>query len=197
MLRELSHRVKNALATVQAVATQTLRTAKTPEAFAASFSARLMALAKTHDLLTQGEWQGASLRDVATVELTPYQDESNTRWHCNGPVIQLEAKTALALGMAFHELATNAAKHGALSVPSGRVDITWERQVNEGGPRLRLVWAEHGGPSVHLSSHKGFGARLIGDGLAYELDGKVSLEFETTGVRCMIDIPLSGQEAAP
>jgi two-component system, chemotaxis family, CheB/CheR fusion protein len=197
LLRELSHRVKNALATVQAVAMQTLRTATTPKAFAASFSARLMALAKTHDLLTQGEWQGAALRDVMNAELTPYQNESHTRWNCDGPVIQLEAKTALALGMAFHELATNAAKHGALSIPSGHVYVTWERQVNEAGSRLHLVWAEREGPPVQISSHKGFGTRLISDGLAYELDGEVRLDFDAAGFRCVIDVPLSRQEAGP
>ncbi len=194
LLRELSHRVKNALATVQAIATQTLRTTATLEAFAASFSARLMALAKTHDLLTRGEWQGAALQGIVEAELAPYQNESSTRWKTDGPVILLTAKTALALGMAFHELATNAAKHGALSVPNGRVEVTWELRSDETGRRLRLLWGEAGGPPVLGPGRKGFGTRLISDGLAYELDGEVTLEFDATGVRCAIDVPLGETE---
>ncbi|HEY1940859.1 MAG TPA: HWE histidine kinase domain-containing protein [Roseiarcus sp.] len=184
LLRELSHRVKNALASVQAIATQTLKMTATPEAFAASFSARLMALAKTHDLLTRGEWQGAPLRDIVEAELAPYQDETHTRWRCEGPAVRLAAKSALALGMAFHELATNAAKHGALSVPSGHVEVSWEQRLTEGHLRLHLVWAEAGGPKVLGAGRKGFGTRLISDGLAYELDGDVALEFGAAGVRC-------------
>lgn len=194
LLHELSHRVKNALATVQAIAAQTLRTAPTPEAFAPSFSARLMALAKTHDLLTRGEWQGALLRDIVEAELAPYQNEAHTRWSCKGPAIRLAAQTALALGMAFHELATNAAKHGALSVPNGRIEVTWEQRADKAGDRLHLVWVEVGGPPVRRSGRKGFGTRLISDGLAYELDGEVALEFDPAGVRCAVDVPLTQPE---
>ena len=190
LLRELSHRVKNTLATVQAVAIQTLRTTASPDDFAESFSSRLMALAKTHDLLTQSEWQGALLRDIVEAELAPYQNEAHTRWRCDGPATRLAAKTALALGMAFHELATNAAKHGALSVPNGRVAVSWDRRPDGAGDRLHMAWVETGGPPVVKSGRMGFGTRLIGDGLAYELDGEVALEFEAAGVRCAIDIPL-------
>ena len=196
LLRELSHRVKNALASVQAIATQTLKTTATPEIFAASFSARLMALAKTHDLLTRGEWQGALLRDIVEAELAPYRDEAHSRWRCEGPVIRLAAKPALALGMAFHELATNAAKHGALSVPGGHVEVTWEQRLTESGHRLHLVWTEVGGPPVAKLGRKGFGTRLINEGLAYELDGEVALEFGGAGVRCIIDVPITEPEAS-
>jgi two-component system, chemotaxis family, CheB/CheR fusion protein len=196
LLRELSHRVKNALATVQAVATQTLKTAASPEAFAESFSSRLMALAKTHDLLTRGEWQGTLLQDVIEAELAPYQNAARTRWSCAGPAIRLAAKTALALGMAFHELATNAAKHGALSVPNGRVEVTWEQRAGKAGNRLHLLWIEAGGPPVLRAGRKSFGTRLISDGMAYELDGEVALEFDAAGVRCVVDVPLIEPEGS-
>jgi two-component system CheB/CheR fusion protein len=190
LLHELGHRVKNALATVQAIATQTLKAAATPEAFAVLFSARLVALAKTHDLLTRGEWQGAALQDIVEAELEPYQNESRTRWRCDGPVLRLDAQKSLALGSAFHELATNAAKHGAFLVPSGHVEVTWERRQSATGLQLYLLWAETGGPRVQKSGRSGFGTRLIGDGLAYELDGEVALDFDAAGVRCVIDVPL-------
>jgi two-component system, chemotaxis family, CheB/CheR fusion protein len=193
LLRELSHRVKNALATVQSIATQTLKGASTPEAFGISFSARLMALANTHDLLTQGEWQGAGLADVIDAELAPYQSDSNPRWRGEGPSIMLDAKTALALGMALHELATNAAKYGAFSFPSGRVEVTWQRQNGEKGDRLHVLWAEIDGPPVEKPRRKGFGTRLIGDGLAYELDGQVEIDFNPEGLRCTIDVPLDAE----
>ena len=194
LLRELSHRVKNALATVQAVATHTLKMSASPEAFAESLSSRLMALAKTHDLLTRSEWQGASLGDVVEAELEPYQSDSHTRWTTDGPVILLGAKAAVALGMAFHELATNAAKYGALSVPNGRVEVTWEQRSDKTGSRLHLLWVEAGGPPVLGSVRKGFGTRLITDGLAYELDAEVTLEFDAMGVRCAVDVPLNETE---
>jgi two-component system, chemotaxis family, CheB/CheR fusion protein len=194
LLRELSHRVKNALATVQAISTETPRMSATPEAFATSFSARLMALAKTHDLLTRGEWQGAALRDIVEAEFEPYQNDAHTRWTADGPVTLLTAKFVLALGMAFHELATNAGKHGAWSVPNGRVAVIWEQRTGKTGRRLHLLWVEAGGPPALGTGRKGFGTRLISRSLAYELDGEVTLEFAATGVRCAIDIPVSETE---
>jgi two-component system CheB/CheR fusion protein len=191
LLAELSHRVKNALATVQAVATETLRSAPTPEAFTTVFSARLLALAGTHDILTRAEWQGAALREALESELAPYQNDEQSRWCGTGPVILLDAKTTLALGMAFHELATNAAKYGALSLPGGCVNVTWEVRKRGTGNRLYLVWAENGGPAVKKPDRRGFGTRLIADGVGYELDGIVELDFDVAGLRCIIDVPLN------
>lgn len=191
LVRELSHRVKNALASVKAIATQTLRTAPTAEAFEESFGARLMALSKTHDLLTLHEWHGAMLREIVETELLPYQDEVGMRWKGEGPKVSLSAKAALALGMAFHELATNAAKYGAFSTPQGRVDVTWEQQIVGEESRLRVTWVEVGGPKVVKRGHRGFGTRLVADGLAHELDGEVTLDFDPAGVRCVIDIPMT------
>jgi two-component system CheB/CheR fusion protein len=190
LLHELSHRVKNALATVQSMAVQTLRHATSLDGFRDVFLARLIALASTHDLLTGAEWQGAPLRDVIEMELKPYQPKERKRWNISGPYIKLNPKAALALGMAFHELATNAVKYGSLSVPDGQLDIRWEERVVGSDRRLHVIWMEHDGPPVVKPERPGFGSRLIADGLAYELDGMVDLTFKREGVCCIIDIPL-------
>jgi two-component system, chemotaxis family, CheB/CheR fusion protein len=196
LLHELSHRVKNALASVQSLAMETLRTTPTPEAFREAFVARLIALSNTHDLLTQGEWQGASLGDVLEAELAPYLGPGQTRWTASGANIQLQPKMALALGMAFHELATNAAKYGALSVATGHIDVSWRNEKSESGRRLHLSWIESGGPTVEKPLRKGFGSRLIADGLAFELDGDASVEYDPAGVRSTVDVPLASMEVA-
>lgn len=196
LLQELNHRVKNALATVQSIAMQTFRTATSPEAFREAFEARLLALANTHDLLTAGEWKGAALGDLVDAELMPYQSKGQSRWTAEGPIIQLDSKTALALAMTLHELATNAAKYGALSAPDGRVEVTWKDRMVGNGRRLRLLWIEKGGPAVGKPTRQGFGTRLVAEGLAYELDGNVQLDFASAGVRCTIDVPLQRAEDA-
>lgn len=154
------------------------------------FIARLLALSSTHGLLVEREWRDAALRDVLEVELAPYQREGQTHWTATGPNVRLTPKMALALGMAFHELATNAVKFGALSVPEGHVDITWSDQTGDSGRRLHLLWVEHGGPVVTTPVLKGFGSRLIAEGLAYELDGDVQVEYQPAGIRCTIDVPM-------
>ncbi len=190
LLHELSHRVKNLLATVQSLAMETLRTAPTLEAFKDAFIARLMALSSTHGLLVEREWRDAGLQDVLAAELAPYQAEGQTNWTATGPNLRLSPKMAVALGMGFHELATNAVKFGAFSVPTGHVDIEWSEHVDDSGRRLHLTWTERGGPTVAETVHKGFGSRLIAEGLAYELDGDVRLEYHPEGVRCTIDVPM-------
>ena len=195
LLHELSHRVKNVLASVQSIALQTLRTVSNPDAFPATFVARIMALSNTHDLLTRSEWQGAALRDVIEAELAPYQNDTRSRWTVAGADIQLDAKTALALGMAMHELATNAAKYGALSVQAGQVEVNWRNQSTKTGSRLHLSWIESGGPHVAQPTRKGFGTRLIAEGLALELDGDVRIDFDPAGVRCTVDVPLRPPES--
>jgi two-component system CheB/CheR fusion protein len=197
LLRELSHRVKNALATAQALAMETLRTAPSLEAFRDSFVERLLGLARTHDLLTRGEWQDALLSAVLEAELAPYQGAERPRWTAHGPAVLLSPNAALALGMAFHELAINAAKYGALSVPGGQVDVRWRTRKVAEGRRLLLSWIESGGPPVTPPRRQGFGTRLIGDGLGFELDGEAKLEFPPQGVRCTIDIPLPMEPGSP
>jgi PAS domain S-box-containing protein len=188
LLEELNHRVKNTLAMVQSIAAQTLRFSEAPEGFPEAFQARLRALAQAHDLLTRSHWQEASLREVVDMTLDPHAGEQRVR--VDGPGVALTPAVAVSLHLAFHELATNAAKYGALSVGGGSVDLNW-RVVDGPGPALRIEWHETGGPPVLPPSRRGFGSRLIERGLAHELDGEVGIDFDHTGVRCRITIPLS------
>ena len=189
MMHELNHRVKNTLATLQSIAMQTLNAAETPEAFAQSFNARLVALSHSHDVLTQNDWAGARVRDVIVEQLKPHQRDDGARFDLAGPDAQVNPKTALALGMAFGELATNAAKYGALSVDQGTVSIRWAYATEAGAPRLRLVWREQGGPRVDPRPRSGFGARLIERGLPHELGGTAQLEFKPDGLVCEMEFP--------
>jgi PAS domain S-box-containing protein len=198
MLDELNHRVKNTLATVQAFAMQTLAKAPDLESFRIAFSARLLALSHTHNLLAADAWTGARLGDIVAGELAPYNREDangGERVHLCGDEVLLSPKLALALSMAIHELATNASKYGALSTASGRVDIRWQVKAEGRHDRLQLQWVESGGPPVQAPTRRGFGTRMITEGLAYELNGEASLEYAKTGVSCRIDVPLS--EAVP
>lgn len=189
IMRELDHRVKNTLATVQAIAQQTLAHSSDLHDFAQGFMARLMALSKTHNLLAHAAWSGADLREIVLADLAPYQREGNARVEIRGEPVQLLSKTALALGMVLHELATNAVKYGALSTRAGVVALHWEKDIKRGQPWLHLRWTERGGPPVKKPGRTGFGHRLISEGLAFELDGRVDLQFPHTGVVCTIDIP--------
>ncbi len=191
MLAELNHRVKNTLATVQAVAQQTAVNAPNLESFNERFLARLLALSNTHNLLAREAWNGAPLADIINNELAPYRHGDELRVQLHGDDITLLPKHALALSMALHELATNAAKYGALSVPGGQVSVGWTTRKTLQGHRLHLQWAESDGPAVVPPEHLGFGSRLIRDGLPYELDGQVTLAFLPHGVTCVIDVPLS------
>ena len=186
LLNELNHRVKNTLATVQAIAAQTLRTNPEPAAFRAAFESRLVALSATHDLLTATNWRGAALRDVAQIEFRPYGPE---RYSLDGPEVALAPTEALSLGLLFHELATNAAKYGALSGPEGCVEVTWT--VADG--RLALSWRERGGPKVIPPTRRGFGSRLIERSLKGEMGGEAVLDFAEDGLVCRVTLPLSGE----
>ena len=190
LVNELNHRVKNTLATVQAIAIQSFREigAESGPSFTA-FQERLFALARAHDLLTQDSWEGAELCEVVGEVIEPYCREASGRCQIDGPRVRLTPGVALALSMAIHELATNAAKYGALSVPTGQVFITWT--VTPGEPQcLHLCWREQGGPPVAPPMRRGFGTRLIERSLAMELSGKVNLVYESAGVVCTIRVPL-------
>lgn len=184
LVDELNHRVKNTLATVQAIAQQTLRGSATPERFAEAFEARLMALSKTHNALTDSHWTGAGLRQILWQELSPYGAERVTMV---GPDVQLSARLALALGMVFHELATNAAKYGALS-DGGRLAVTWSVDASED---LSLDWRETGGPPASPPARKGFGSRLIERSITGELQGRIQMDYATTGLACRFTVPLA------
>ena len=196
LVGELNHRVKNTLATVQSIAAQTLREGKSLRETRESFESRLLALSETHNLLTRDHWSGAGLRELVEVELAPYAG-ARARIDVTGEEVWLAPDPALALGMALHELATNALKYGALSGAEGRVRISWTRRDEAGADRLRLVWEEAGGPPVTPPTRRGFGSRLIETGLRRQLRGEVELAFRPQGVCCTIDLPLEAAEPAP
>ena len=189
MLHELNHRVKNTLATVQALARQSTRGGEAP---GEQLEARILALSKTHDLLTRDDWSGASLGEVLEGEVGPYRGGGATIV-ADGPRVDLPARHVLSLGMTLHELVTNAAKYGALSVDGGEVRVTWRVETTEGGVRrLHLDWVESGGPAPSKPARHGFGSRLIRASVERELDGRIDLDFVHPGLRCALDVPLPG-----
>jgi PAS domain S-box-containing protein len=197
LLHELNHRVKNTLATVQSVAAMTARSAEDPAEAWKTFDARVRGMAQTHDLLTQSQWTSALLRDILAGELDFYQDTMRQRVFLHGNPVQLAPKATLALGLAVHELATNAAKYGALSVPEGRLSVRWAVVKIDGYPHLLIEWVESNGPPVAPPKRQGFGSRLIHRGLTQELGGDIKLTFEPSGVRCVITFPLQEVDALP
>jgi len=191
LVAELNHRVKNTLATVQAIAELGLRQGVSPEIFAEAFRQRLTALARAHDLLSHTAWEGADLGDTARQVLSPFGADT-PRIALDGPTLRLAPNVAVALSMGINELATNAAKYGALSTPRGRVAVTWRLEPesdSEVAPHLVIEWRESGGPAVAPPQRKGFGSRLIERGLAHELAADIHLEYPTTGVTCRIRLP--------
>jgi two-component sensor histidine kinase len=190
LINELNHRVKNTLATIQSMATLTARSAPNSDVYKEGLEARIIALSKTHDLLTAAAWETVSLRDLLKSELAPYDDGTGQRVHLDGPVVPLAPRVAVALGMAAHELATNAAKHGSLSQPEGRVHVQWEVEQTPEGTRLHLTWKESGGPQVVTPSRTGFGSRLLQKGVARDLNGDIHLDFAVEGLGCRMLVAL-------
>ncbi|MGH9806742.1 MAG: sensor histidine kinase, partial [Terriglobia bacterium] len=187
LMRELTHRSKNLLAVIQAMARQTARHAGSTEGFLNRFSARLQALAASHDLLVRESWHGASLRELIQSQMTAYSDSAEAQVAFDGPAVALKPEAAQNLGLALHELMVNAVKFGALSVPDGRVSITWALRDQT----LTLEWREQFGPKVKIRRKKGFGSMVIERNLARALDAKVDLDFNPGGLRCHIVIPSS------
>lgn len=187
LARELNHRVKNTLANVLSIISLTRRRASDVDQFADGLDGRVRALSATHDLLTQSEWGTTPLRDVLGVELAPYAQEHDSALHLSGPHVELAPNDALSFGLAIHELATNAAKYGALSVPDGEVHVEWEL-TGEG--LARVHWRERGGPPVAPRRKRGFGTDLIEKIVAHELRHPVELDFASEGVRCTLLVPI-------
>ncbi|MBU1376412.1 MAG: PAS domain S-box protein [Alphaproteobacteria bacterium] len=185
LINELNHRVKNTLAIVQAMAWQSFRPSGMAKSAVEAFEGRLSALSAAHDVLTRQSWEAASIGSIVAGAVAPHHADDG-RLTAEGPAIDLDPKTAVALGLAMHELATNAVKYGALSGPTGQVEVRW---TVDGG-RLRLTWRESGGPPVAPPSQRGFGARLLEQGLAEELRGSVRLEFRPEGVLCTVEASL-------
>lgn len=190
LINELNHRVKNTLASVQGIAFQTLRGDVSLSEARSRFEARLMALSAAHNLLTEENWGGASLERVVGDSIEHLSGEAG-RFDVEGEPLRLAPRAALALAMALHELGTNAAKYGALSVEGGRVSIGW----TQSGDRLSLLWRESGGPPVEAPARRGFGSRLIERGLAADLGGSAALRFDRSGLSCEIEASLAAIRA--
>ncbi|WP_426281521.1 chemotaxis protein CheB [Lysobacter soli] len=192
LVSELNHRVKNTLATVHSIALQTLRHTPDMGKFRDAFVSRLRSLSTAHDLLAKEGWRGVSLADLARAELAPYHAGDTDTAHVQivGDDLHLDAKTGLALSLALHELATNAGKYGAFTREGGQVRLEWATFERDSQRWLRMVWTESGGPPVNAPASRGFGSRLITEGVGYELGGDVSLEFPDSGVVCTMTVPL-------
>ncbi len=189
LMHELTHRSKNLLAVIQAMAHQTGRQAGSINRFLDRFGERLQALARSHDILVQEDWHGASLVELVRSQLGHYLDQSGSQISIKGPSLQLKPEGAQSLGLALHELATNAAKYGALSVPSGRVNVDWKRIPTSKGGGLEIVWQEKGGPAVETPKGRGFGSLVIERNLARSMDADVKLDFNPEGVICRVQVP--------
>jgi PAS domain S-box-containing protein len=188
LLRELDHRVKNTLATVQAMADQSLTSSGSLESFRESFQGRIDAMARLHEALAGQRLAGVDLRRLVEMVVAPF--DPGGRLSLAGPARIVAANTLRTLGMALHELATNAAKHGALSVDGGCVEVVWHEEQRADGERgLLLCWTESGGPRTERPSRRGFGTTFIEDGLQHELGTASRLEFRPEGFRCEISIP--------
>jgi two-component sensor histidine kinase len=192
LTRELNHRVKNTLANVLSIVSLTRRRSDNIDDFAESLTGRIRALSATHDLLSQRDWNDAPLREVATSELAPYLDPDDPHAELDGPDISLSPNDALSLGLALHELATNAAKYGALSNASGHVSIKW-RLLSD--TVAEVDWQESGGPPVQEPSRRGFGLDLIEKVVSHELKATVELNFAETGVHCRLKVPVRDPRA--
>jgi PAS domain S-box-containing protein len=189
---ELNHRVKNTLATVQSIAAQTLRNAHVDVAVRTSLEHRLLALARTHDVLTRESWEGAQLAELVAGAIAPYRHEKERHFQVSGPEVKLPPRAVLAMSMALQELATNAVKYGALSNEIGRINIAWTLSRSGSPVRIHLRWEELGGPLVTEPTRRGFGSRLIEKHLAQDLNGRVELEFAPAGLICDIDFSIGG-----
>lgn len=188
ILEELHHRIKNTLATVSAIASQSLRTAASIEHGQQAIEGRLIALGRAHDLLLQARWANADLASTIRGATEPYDSDGGGRFTISGPDIKITSGAVIALAMTLNELCTNATKFGALSVPGGSIDIAWK--VDEGKQRLQMTWSEKGGPSISAPSRQSFGTRLIGS-LGQQLKGQVQLAYDPTGFVYALDVPMT------
>jgi two-component sensor histidine kinase len=186
---ELNHRIKNLLTLIQAVARQTFAHVTETDAVA-TFGARLRAMAAASDLLLEDQWQAAPLSKVVETSIAPFRDVRTDPFKVKGPSLLVYSGAALSMGMALHELCTNAAKYGALSVQTGHVKITWSVAEQNGEDMLTLVWAEHGGPAVAQPKRSGFGSMVIKQVLAQKISGQVDMELCKEGLVCRISAPV-------
>ena len=193
ILGELHHRIKNTLATVSAIASQSFRAAPSIETGQKAMEGRLTALSRAHDLLMQVSWASASLTQTFSSATEPYDSQGGRRFHFNGPDLRITSGAVIALAMIFNELCTNTTKFGALSVPAGRVEIAWT--IDEPKQRLHLVWTESGGPAVEPPTRQSFGTRMM-KSLGQQLNGQVQLAYQPSGFIYSLDVPLGSVAAA-
>jgi PAS domain S-box-containing protein len=189
LIAELDHRIKNVLARVASVAMQTREGSSSMDQFVKTLDGRIQSMAAAHSLLSQARWTGVGLTDLVRDQLSPYSREANV--DISGPDVMLNAATTQAIAMTLHELATNAAKYGALSTPDGQVSVLWKSLVGgDEAEKLIIEWREAGGPIVKAPPRSGFGTSLIRDLIPHELGGTVDLLFGSDGARCRIEAPL-------
>ena len=193
ILEELHHRIKNTLATVSAIASQSLRAATSIEHGQHAIEGRLVALGRAHDLLLQARWANATLEHTIRGATEPYVSIGSGRISIDGPDLRITSGAVIALAMTLNELCTNTTKFGALSVPAGRIEIVW--MIDEATQRLRLTWSEKNGPTVHAPSRQSFGTRLIGS-LGQQLKGQVDLAYDATGFVYVLDVPMASLVAS-
>ena len=196
LVNELNHRVKNTLATVQAIAAQSFKGRDVPPAARRAFMDRLVALAKANDLVVDQEWRCAGLLELVTQVVSPHTPAGEASpFIIAGPEIELKPKAASSLALALHELATNAAKYGALATPSGVIRLKWDLVGDGPGAALRITWSEAGGARVQAPTASGFGTRLLREGLRMDLRAEVHIDYAPTGLVCTITAPLSSLAA--
>ncbi|MDO8409272.1 MAG: HWE histidine kinase domain-containing protein [Phenylobacterium sp.] len=198
LLNELNHRIKNTLVTVQSIIEQTLRAEGVALRTRRALTDRLIALAEAHNVLVDDNWAGADLHTIVERALAPHVQAEDDRFEVDGPRVLLSPQQAVPLSLVLHELTTNAIKHGALSVPEGRVSLSWNlAHDGAGGRRMTLLWAERGGPIpiAPPQGQDGFGMRLIARSFGQDGDGRTHIDFSAEGVRCVIHIPLATEDS--
>ena len=183
LAREVDHRARNTLAVIQSIIR--LTRAKTVKDYVQAIEGRIKALARAHTLLSDSRWNGADLATLVADELAPYR--AGDKIQCQGPDISLQPATAQGLALALHELATNAAKHGALSSPGGRIELDWDLQPDA----LKLNWVENGGPVTSAPSTRNFGLKVIVASVEQQLSGKAAFDWDPNGLRCLLSVPRS------
>jgi two-component sensor histidine kinase len=194
MVNELTHRVKNTLATVQSIAGQTFRNSADPAEATRKFDERLRALGDVYDLLSGERWANADLREIVHDALEPFAASGTHRVNISGPEIRLAPRAALMVSLVLHELATNATKYGALSVPAGQVSVSWMPVEPD---RMQLIWREQGGPPTQPPTRRGFGSRLIEEGFPAQLRARATMDFRDGGLVCTLECPRSSADEEP
>jgi two-component sensor histidine kinase len=197
LIRELHHRVKNTLANVRAMMGATARSSGNVDDFVRDFSARLVSLAETHSMLTDDYWQTAFLHKMLETELRPYDNLDASRISMGGPDVPLIADLAIPIGMAFHELASNSSKYGALSKPQGRLEVLWSVDASSDAPILSFDWREINGPPVVLPKRRGFGTTLLEKVVAVQCNAKIELRYHSEGLQFAMQLPLRDTRLVP